>query len=147
MLTRGSSIANSTPTLAKTALVFVLIVVMAALRSKKANMQYGSASWVSTERDSARQFVQDEVEEFEYSVINEMEWLNEHMADIFGKTRKYVYRWREAVYILLTCDKGVSPISSRRQVNLEARLQGRPGNETLQKRGLYVGSYDLWRCG
>lgn len=60
---------------------------MAPLRSKT-TVPVGSASWVSAERNSALQFMQQEVEEFSFSARNEMEWLNEHMADIFSKTQK-----------------------------------------------------------
>lgn len=88
MLNRVSKIAISTPTFAETTTVFVLIVAMAAFRSKKMAIPFGSASWISSERDAAVKFIQQEEEEFEYSVINEMEWLNEHMAEIFSKARK-----------------------------------------------------------
>lgn len=57
---------------------------MAASRAKVAPV--GSAQWVQSERGQAAQFVDQEVEEFGYSVRNEMEWLNEHMADIFSKS-------------------------------------------------------------
>ncbi|RMY64064.1 hypothetical protein D0863_10086 [Hortaea werneckii] len=44
----------------------------------------GSAQWVQNERDHGSQLVDQEVEEFSFSVRNEFEWLNEHMADIFS---------------------------------------------------------------
>ncbi|RDI89592.1 Benzoate 4-monooxygenase [Venturia inaequalis] len=44
----------------------------------------GSAPWIVSERRQANDLVDQEVEEFEYSVRNEMEWLNEHMHDIFA---------------------------------------------------------------
>jgi len=59
---------------------------MAALRSKA---PVGSAQWIVGERQQADQFVQEEVEEFSYSVRNEMEWLNEHMAEIFTRGQLY----------------------------------------------------------
>ncbi|KAG9557357.1 hypothetical protein KCU97_g18424, partial [Aureobasidium melanogenum] len=37
-----------------------------------------------TEREQAAEFVDMEVEEFGYAAQNEMEWLNEHMAEIFS---------------------------------------------------------------
>ena len=55
---------------------------MAAARAKAANV--GSAQWVQNEREQAGDFVEQELEEFGYSVRNEMEWLNEHMAEIFS---------------------------------------------------------------
>ena len=57
---------------------------MAGRRSKTA-APVGSAQWISNERGSALQFVQQEVDEFGFSARNEMEWLNEHMVDIFDK--------------------------------------------------------------
>lgn len=59
---------------------------MAATRSSKA-APIGSSQWIQNERDQADDFVMQEVEEFGYSVRNELEWLNEHMADIFTKTQ------------------------------------------------------------
>ncbi|CAK4032513.1 C-type lectin [Lecanosticta acicola] len=59
---------------------------MAATRSK-ATPPVGSSQWIQNEKEHADQFVTQEVEEFSYSVRNELEWLNEHMADIFSKTQ------------------------------------------------------------
>ena len=50
----------------------------------------GSAKWILAERKQANQFVNDEVEEFGYSVRNELDWLNEHMRDIFANQQLYV---------------------------------------------------------
>ncbi|KAK8060337.1 hypothetical protein PG996_010267 [Apiospora saccharicola] len=50
-------------------------------------LQVGSAPWVAEERSSARQIAQDEIEEFSYSARNDMDWLNEHMADIFSENQ------------------------------------------------------------
>ncbi|OJD29770.1 inner centromere protein [Diplodia corticola] len=55
---------------------------MAASRNKA---PVGSAPWILAERHQAAQFAEQEVEEFSFSVRNEMEWLNEHMAEIFGR--------------------------------------------------------------
>ena len=44
----------------------------------------GSADWIQNEREQSDQFVNQEVEEFSFSVRNELEWLNEHMSDIFS---------------------------------------------------------------
>lgn len=59
---------------------------MAASRNKLA---VGSAPWILAERQQAAQFVEQEADEFSYSVRNEMEWLNEHMADIFSRPELY----------------------------------------------------------
>jgi hypothetical protein len=61
---------------------------MAAARAKAANV--GSTQWVQKEREQAGEFVEQELEEFGYSVRNEMEWLNEHMAEIFSSSAMYV---------------------------------------------------------
>ncbi|KAI4721305.1 hypothetical protein E4T48_02509 [Aureobasidium sp. EXF-10727] len=53
-----------------------------APRSKTAPV--GSSQWIQTERDQAAEFVDMEVDEFGYAAQNEMEWLNEHMAEIFS---------------------------------------------------------------
>lgn len=62
---------------------------MTAPRSKAA---VGSAPWILSERQQAAQFVEQEVDEFSYSVRNEMEWLNEHMAEIFTRPELCVLR-------------------------------------------------------
>jgi hypothetical protein len=45
----------------------------------------GSAQWILNERHQANDLVTQEVEDFGFSVRNELEWLNEHMGDIFAK--------------------------------------------------------------
>ncbi|KXT00941.1 hypothetical protein AC578_5699 [Pseudocercospora eumusae] len=56
---------------------------MAAAKSR--TMPVGSSQWIQGERDQATDMMEQEVEEFSFSVRNELEWLNEHMADIFSK--------------------------------------------------------------
>lgn len=56
---------------------------MAAMRGPRS--QVGSASWVAEERAFALQVAQAEADEFSYSVRNELDWLNEHMAGIFDE--------------------------------------------------------------
>lgn len=60
---------------------------MAATKAKMPAV--GSAQWVQNERDHGSQLVDQEVEEFSFSVRNEFEWLNEHMADIFSTKQMY----------------------------------------------------------
>ncbi|QDS68155.1 hypothetical protein FKW77_010345 [Venturia effusa] len=50
----------------------------------------GSAPWIVSERRQANDLVDQEVEEFEYSIRNEMEWLHEHMHDIFAGNNMHV---------------------------------------------------------
>ncbi|KAF2449595.1 hypothetical protein P171DRAFT_427775 [Karstenula rhodostoma CBS 690.94] len=56
---------------------------MAAARSRVPPI--GSAHWVLDERKQADDLVSQEVEDFGFSVRNELEWLNEHMAEIFAQ--------------------------------------------------------------
>ncbi|KAG9229178.1 hypothetical protein BJ875DRAFT_387891 [Amylocarpus encephaloides] len=56
---------------------------MATTRQNR--LQVGSGSWVLEERKSALQIAGTEAEEFSFSARNELEWLNEHMADIFNE--------------------------------------------------------------
>ncbi|RKF74755.1 putative inner centromere protein [Golovinomyces cichoracearum] len=58
---------------------------MAVVRAKR--LQAGSPLWISEERSCALHIVQSETEEFTYSVRNEVDWLNEHMAEIFSADR------------------------------------------------------------
>lgn len=59
---------------------------MTALRTK---IPVGSAPWIVSERRQASELVDQDVEEFGYSVRNEMEWLNEHMHEIFTANQLY----------------------------------------------------------
>ncbi|KAK4991481.1 hypothetical protein LTR66_006549 [Elasticomyces elasticus] len=59
---------------------------MAALRAKP-QLKIGSSQWILNEREQATSFIEQEVEEFGFSAQNEMEWLNEHMADIFSRNQ------------------------------------------------------------
>ncbi|KAK3078097.1 hypothetical protein LTS18_008456, partial [Coniosporium uncinatum] len=87
---------------------------MAATRSKA---PVGSAQWILDERKQANQLVEEEVEEFGYSVRNEMEWLNEHMAEIFSSNQLNV------TDIFKTPGKlrGKTPRTARKKNALEGR--------------------------
>ncbi|KAI0403914.1 hypothetical protein F4802DRAFT_265724 [Xylaria palmicola] len=50
-------------------------------------LKVGSGPWIAEERPSATQIVRSEVEEFNFSVLNEFDWLNEHMADVFSENQ------------------------------------------------------------
>jgi len=56
-----------------------------------ARLQVGSAAWVTEERASALLIAETEVEEFTFSARNELDWLNEHMAEIFNENQLQVY--------------------------------------------------------
>lgn len=47
------------------------------------------AQWIQDENRQISQFVAQEAEDFMFSARNEVEWLNEHMADIFSKSQVY----------------------------------------------------------
>lgn len=50
----------------------------------------GTSPWVVDERTNALHMAQTEVDEFMYSAKNELDWLNEHMADIFSENKMCV---------------------------------------------------------
>ncbi|EON69411.1 hypothetical protein W97_08671 [Coniosporium apollinis CBS 100218] len=87
---------------------------MASSRSKT---QVGSAPWLLNERQQANELIEQEVEEFTYSVRNEMEWLNEHMAEIFTRNQLNV------ADIFKTPGKlrGKTPRTARKRNPLETR--------------------------
>ncbi|KAJ4371545.1 hypothetical protein N0V83_004764 [Neocucurbitaria cava] len=53
-----------------------------AARSKA--LAIGAPGWVLEERHQSNDLVAQELEDFGFSVRNELEWLNEHMSDIFA---------------------------------------------------------------
>ena len=58
---------------------------MAPTRTK-IQIPVGSAQWILDEREQLGKFGEQEVEDFTFSARNEIEWLNEHMAEIFGSS-------------------------------------------------------------
>ena len=59
-----------------------------AARSKAPTV--GSAGWILEERHQSNDLVAQELEDFGFSVRNELEWLNEHMTDVFANNGQYV---------------------------------------------------------
>ncbi|KAL3462608.1 hypothetical protein BJX64DRAFT_137288 [Aspergillus heterothallicus] len=55
--------------------------------SARAQKPVGSAAWISTEKENSVQLVDQEMEEIEFPVRYEMEWLNEHMAEVFSNNQ------------------------------------------------------------
>ncbi|KAJ5156831.1 hypothetical protein N7492_009634 [Penicillium capsulatum] len=51
----------------------------------RAQKPVGSAAWIAAEKENMVDLVEQEMEEVEYPVRHEMEWLNEHMTEIFSK--------------------------------------------------------------
>lgn len=52
-------------------------------------MTVGSASWIKAEKENVKHLLEQEKEELIYPAQHEMEWLNEHMAEIFSKSHLY----------------------------------------------------------
>lgn len=50
----------------------------------------GSMEWINDENLQVEGHCEQESEDFGFSARNELEWLNEHMADIFAKDQMYV---------------------------------------------------------
>lgn len=104
---------------------------MATMRANP-RLQVGSALWISEERASALQIAEAEAEEFVFSARNEVEWLNEHMAEIFSNQNlcvnkivkmSYANNWYAAML----------PKSSRLPESYAERPQGQIGSWTLLK--------------
>lgn len=49
----------------------------------------GSLPWLGQENQQIAQFSAQEAEDFAFSVRNELDFLNEHMAEIFSKNQVY----------------------------------------------------------
>lgn len=67
----------------------------------RAQKPVGSAAWVSTEKENVSQLVDQEMEEIEYPVSHEMDWLNEHMAEIFDNNQLCVAITDSYVFAIL----------------------------------------------
>ena len=50
-------------------------------------MTVGSAPWINAEKENVMQLLDQEKEELMYPAQHEMEWLNEHLAEIFSKSQ------------------------------------------------------------
>ncbi len=62
---------------------------MASTRAKPLP-KVGSGEWILAELDQILALADQDVEEFTFSARNEMEWLNEHMAEVFDENEVYV---------------------------------------------------------
>ncbi|KAL2009652.1 hypothetical protein VTN00DRAFT_5459 [Thermoascus crustaceus] len=58
-----------------------------ATTGPRAQKPVGSAAWIAAEKENVMNLVDQEMEEVEYPVRHEMEWLNEHMAEIFSSNQ------------------------------------------------------------
>lgn len=100
-----------------------ILDTMAAPRAKA--QPVGSAPWLLNERSQASQFIEQETEEFAMWVRNDMEWLNEHMADVFSKNQLYVL----VAFLLSDLLTGVatSLMCSKLLANYVGRHRGQQG--------------------
>ena len=92
---------------------------MAAIRSR-AQLPVGSAQWINDENDQAAQFCAQETEDFTFSARNEVEWLNEHMMDIFSKNHNDITECFKTPGKL----RGKTPRTARKRNPLETREVG-----------------------
>lgn len=53
-------------------------------------MPVGSSQWIAAEKENVLQLLQQEKEEIVFPAQHEIEWLNEHMAEIFSKAQLLV---------------------------------------------------------
>lgn len=56
----------------------------------RTQMAVGSSAWIAAEKENVMQLLEQEKEEIVFPAQHEMEWLNEHMAEIFSKNQLYV---------------------------------------------------------
>ena len=60
-----------------------------ATKSRAMASKIGSTPWLDQENQQMAQFAAQETDDFVFSVRNELDFLNEHMADIFSKNQVY----------------------------------------------------------
>ncbi|MCJ1310664.1 hypothetical protein MMC25_004330 [Agyrium rufum] len=89
---------------------------MAGLRNRT-HAPVASSPWIEDERAQIKVFIDQEKEDFEFAARNEVEWLNEHMAEVFSTSGVNVTE------IFKTPGKlrGKTPRTARRQNPYEAR--------------------------
>ena len=88
---------------------------MAAIRAR--TQLVGTGPWINDENNQVALFCAQEAEDFTFSARNEVEWLNEHMAEIFSKGQVNVTE------IFKTPGKlrGKTPRTARKRNPLEVR--------------------------
>ena len=88
-------------------------------------LSVGSAQWINDENAQVSLFCGQEAEDFTFSARNEVEWLNEHMAEIFSQNHVNVTE------IFKTPGKlrGKTPRTARKRNPLEAREVGQQNFE------------------
>lgn len=82
------------------------------------------AQWIQDENRQISQFVAQEAEDFMFSARNEVEWLNEHMADIFSKSEVYDALHAQSCLSSAKGMLGTSRKFSKLRESFEERHQG-----------------------
>ncbi|KAI9711264.1 MAG: hypothetical protein M1820_002251 [Bogoriella megaspora] len=59
---------------------------MAATRARMP--QVGTAQWILREKENAQTIIEQETEDLTFAAKSDLEWLNEHMAEIFSRNQK-----------------------------------------------------------
>ncbi|KAL8709434.1 MAG: hypothetical protein Q9220_005817 [cf. Caloplaca sp. 1 TL-2023] len=88
-----------------------------ATRSKVMASPVGSTSWLGKENEQVAQFSAQEIEDFTFSVRNELDFLNEHMAEIFSKNHVNIAEVFKTPGKL----RGKTPRTARKRNPLEVR--------------------------
>jgi hypothetical protein len=91
---------------------------MATRGSKAVPSAIASTPWISGERSAAIGFIEQEIDEFTFAVRNELDWLNEHMLEVFDENRKW-----DLAELMKTPGKlrGKTPRTARKRNPLEVR--------------------------
>ena len=55
------------------------------MMASKIRTAIGSTAWITAEKENISQLLVEEKEELMYPAKHAMDWLNEHMAEIFSK--------------------------------------------------------------
>lgn len=84
------------------------------------------AQWIQDENRQISQFVAQETEDFMFSARNEIEWLNEHMADIFSKSQVY-----DSLHVQ-SC-----PSSAKGLLGMSRKFSKPPGSFEERHQGLF----------
>ncbi|KAL8802010.1 MAG: hypothetical protein Q9182_004087 [Xanthomendoza sp. 2 TL-2023] len=88
-----------------------------ATRSRHAAPSIGSMPWLDQENQHVAQFTAQEADDFAFSVRNELDFLNEHMAELFSKNQVNITEVFKTPGKL----RGKTPRTARKRHPLEAR--------------------------
>ncbi|KAL8996076.1 MAG: hypothetical protein Q9169_004315 [Polycauliona sp. 2 TL-2023] len=88
-----------------------------ASKTKTVALSIGSLPWLDQENQQVAQFSAQETDDFAFSVRNELDFLNEHMADIFSKNQMNITEVFKTPGKL----RGKTPRTARKRNPLEIR--------------------------